>query len=372
MSKILVIEDESTLRSEVVQWLTLEGHQASGAADGVEGVESAFHDLPDLVICDISMPRLDGYGVLLELRANPATMNIPFVFVTARAAYDDVRQGMDLGADDYITKPFKRHELLEAVKTRLLKKEAQEELHRQELQEWQLALEAEREQRMLRAKLVAMFSHDFRNPLSGVLSSSSLLRKYYDRMDESRREAHFDRIEASVKQLVQMIDDMLIVSRMESGAFNLEPVQLDVTDFVEGIVKDFQMIHKDSCEITLESQLPGSYVIDHRLLRQIVTNLISNSVKYSPQDSTIRIFLTPADDSFDVTVTDEGIGRSEMEQDRLSNTSQLTANVGRGQGNGLGLAIVWQAVSVLGGSLEQEAHSGTGTTVTVHIPASAA
>src|SRR5690349_8908794 len=117
MTKILVIEDEKILREEVADWLMLEDYEAMSAEDGIAGVEAAFRHLPDLIICDITMPRLDGHGVLLELRANSTTADIPFIFVTARASYEDVRTGMDLGADDYITKPFTRLELLTAIQT---------------------------------------------------------------------------------------------------------------------------------------------------------------------------------------------------------------------------------------------------------------
>src|SRR5260221_10488792 len=120
MTKILVIEDEAILRGEVAEWLTFEGYDVISAGDGVAGVECAFRDLPDLIISDITMPRLDGYGVLLEMHANAATAHIPFILVTARASHDDIRQGMALGADDYITKPFSRLELLQAVQARLV------------------------------------------------------------------------------------------------------------------------------------------------------------------------------------------------------------------------------------------------------------
>jgi len=122
MTKILVIEDETILREEIVEWLTMEGYEAVGAEDGMAGVESALRYLPNLIVCDILMPRLDGYGVLFEVHANPATVNIPFIFLTAKAAHEDIRKGMGLGADDYVIKPFTRLDLLQAIQARLAKK----------------------------------------------------------------------------------------------------------------------------------------------------------------------------------------------------------------------------------------------------------
>ena len=187
MTRILVIEDETSLRNQVLEWLTLENYEAIGASDGEEGLQEAFREPPDLIISDITMPNLDGYGVLLELRANPSTSAIPFIFTTARATHDDIRTGMELGADDYITKPFTRVEFMNAIQARLNKKAIQDEGLQQKLGEWQQAIEHEREQRQFKAKLVAMFTHDFRNPLATILSSNNLLRNYGNRLDEERR-----------------------------------------------------------------------------------------------------------------------------------------------------------------------------------------
>ena len=121
MKKILVIEDEARTRSMFQECLETEGFQTFGAENGLVGVQQAQQYLPDLVICDIVMPKLDGYGVLTELRQFPATATIPFIFLTAKTAKNEHRQGMALGADDYLTKPSTVDELLEAVTTRLKK-----------------------------------------------------------------------------------------------------------------------------------------------------------------------------------------------------------------------------------------------------------
>ena len=124
MPKILIIEDETFLRHEVVEWLILEDYEALSAQDGVVGIETALREQPDLIVCDITMPRLDGYSVLSEIRGNSTTANTPFIFITARAAQDCIRKAMDLGADDYITKPFTRLEFLQAIQILLTKKVA--------------------------------------------------------------------------------------------------------------------------------------------------------------------------------------------------------------------------------------------------------
>ncbi|MEH2069391.1 MAG: EAL domain-containing response regulator [Nostoc sp.] len=121
MPKILIIEDEESVRENILDLLEAEDFETLGAANGKIGVHLAISEVPDLILCDMIMPELDGYGVLTVLRQDPMTATIPFIFLTAKSAKSDFRQGMDLGADDYITKPFTRAELLSAIMNRLEK-----------------------------------------------------------------------------------------------------------------------------------------------------------------------------------------------------------------------------------------------------------
>jgi len=120
MAKILVIEDEAELRTNVARLLKAEGFEVLTAENGAVGVDTAVALLPDLIICDISMPEMDGFGVLFSLRENVTTSHIPFIFLTASTRTYDRNFGVELGANDYITKPFKLQDLLEAVKKRII------------------------------------------------------------------------------------------------------------------------------------------------------------------------------------------------------------------------------------------------------------
>ena len=121
MRTLLIIDDHDDIRENIAEILSLAGYRTLSAENGKRGVEKAIQETPDLIICDIMMPELDGYGVLHMLRRNPATEYIPFIFLTAKTERSDFRKGMELGADDYITKPFDDLELLNAVETRLKK-----------------------------------------------------------------------------------------------------------------------------------------------------------------------------------------------------------------------------------------------------------
>lgn len=124
MKKILVIEDEGSVRANILELLELEDFHAIGAENGLIGIMWALEHLPDLIICDVMMPELDGHGVLKILRQDPITATIPFIFLTAMADKTDLRQGMELGADDYLTKPFTDTELLNSIAARFEKQKA--------------------------------------------------------------------------------------------------------------------------------------------------------------------------------------------------------------------------------------------------------
>ncbi|MCQ6959231.1 response regulator [Mucilaginibacter aquariorum] len=131
--KVLIIEDNNDIRENVVEILQLAGYEAFEAPNGKAGIELALSQSPDIILCDIMMPELDGYGVLYMLNKNPATAAIPFIFLTAKAERVDLRKGMEMGADDYLTKPFDDIELLNAIETRFKKQELQKEFYSQSL-----------------------------------------------------------------------------------------------------------------------------------------------------------------------------------------------------------------------------------------------
>jgi len=368
MTKILVIEDEFPLRQEMVEWLTFENYEVMEAGDGVEGVNAAVLNPPDLIVCDISMPKLDGYGVLLDIQANSALESIPFIFLTAKTTHEDIRKGMQLGADDYLTKPCSRTELLDAITVRLEKKAEHDRERQNQLNAFKEALSTEQEKRLVQAKLVAMFSHDFRNQLMVIRASAILVHDYADRLTAQRRSERLKAIEKSTDVLLEMIDDMLNMAQLDTGSFETKLRPLDVNQFITDIIDEFQTAPGEKHPIHFKSRFYETVLVDSHLLRKIASNLISNAIKYSPAESEIVVMLDKDQKHYVFCVQDHGIGIPESDLVQLSNTFYRGSNVGNIQGTGLGLAIVNQAASLLDGAIKIESKVGLGTTVTVTLP----
>jgi signal transduction histidine kinase len=184
-----------------------------------------------------------------------------------------------------------------------------------------------------------------------------------------RRLKHMTRIEAAGNQLLQMLDDMLVIAQMDAGKLDFDPELLPITQFLEQIVEEFQVLHSTTHQILFESDFTITVQADPRLIRQIVVNLIANAIKYSPLGGEIRIVFSGNErQQFVFTVHDQGIGIPEDDQEHLFDAFQRGSNVSNLPGTGLGLAIVKQAVDRHGGSVHLESQSGHGTSISVVIP----
>ncbi len=171
MTQILVIEDDPLVRNNLEDILVLEDFQVISACNGVEGLEKARHSLPNLIICDIMMPELDGYGVVRALREEPSTQNIPFIFLTAKADRADQREGMNLGADDYLTKPFRPQDVINAIKSRLARHafgQLQHRVNEQRQETLKRQIDEQSQLSDLKEGLLNQLTEDLREPLSNI------------------------------------------------------------------------------------------------------------------------------------------------------------------------------------------------------------
>jgi PAS domain S-box-containing protein len=231
------------------------------------------------------------------------------------------------------------------------------------------ALQRERELGELKARFVSMASHEFRTPLATIQSSSDLIKKYHRRMDEADILDSLDMIQNQVQHMAAMLNDVLTVGRSESGQLAFQPEQVDIVELCQQIVVEVQSACKEPHPIEWSYQCETTtFVVDKKLVRQIVVNLLSNALKYSPVESSVRFELTCQPEELILRVADEGIGIPEEDQERLFQAFHRAGNVGAVSGTGLGLAIARHAVDLHGGEIVCESEVGAGTTFTVTLP----
>lgn len=234
------------------------------------------------------------------------------------------------------------------------------------------ALARERELNDLKTRFVSMVSHEFRTPLTAVLSSAELLEHYGARFSEEKRLTHLRRIQATVQRMTGLLDDVLLVSRSEAGQFAFEPIPLNFADFFQEIVEEFQLgmgaQHHLVMELTGMGEGEAPPLMDGRLLHHILRNLISNAIKYSPAGSTVQVAARRESDRVIIRVTDQGIGIPADDMTHLFEPFHRADNVGSIAGTGLGLNIARRAVELHRGTMAVESVEGQGCTFIVDLP----
>ncbi|WP_071189704.1 response regulator [Trichormus sp. NMC-1] len=215
MSLILVIEDETQIRLNLQEILELGDFSVITAADGTIGLQLAKSKNPDLIICDIMMPGLNGYEVLQELRQDPQSADIPLIFLTAKIGRNDLRQGMGLGADDYITKPFEPFEILQAVTARLerhsisnqayLKESHKSETLQQEIKKNRTELQNSQQLAQIRGNVLGKLSEELRNPLSSINMAIHMLKQA---KNEEDREKYLSILKEAYTQEIEILKEV--------------------------------------------------------------------------------------------------------------------------------------------------------------------
>jgi PAS domain S-box-containing protein len=252
----------------------------------------------------------------------------------------------------------------------LILQEALQELERSQ-RELSEALDKERQLNEIKSRFVSMASHEFRTPLSTVLSSAALLSRYTQTDEQDRRDKHIRRIKDSVKQLNTLLEDFLSLGKLEEGKVLVEPGGFNVKEFLDEVVEEMRPLAKDGQQIDFDYSGSDGFISDKRLLRNILINLLSNAIKFSPDKATILLQATHTKEGgLSLSVKDEGIGISEEDQQHLFSSFFRGGNALNIEGTGLGLHIVRRYADLLHGSVRLESALGKGTRVTLEIPGS--
>ncbi|GAB3946013.1 hypothetical protein GCM10028805_16050 [Spirosoma harenae] len=230
------------------------------------------------------------------------------------------------------------------------------------------ALAAERELGELKSRFVSMASHEFRTPLSAVLTSASLIEKYPNTDQQDKRLRHIHRIKSSVNHLNDILEEFLSVGRLEEGRVEATWSRFNLPELITSVVTDLGDMLKSGQRIDTQFDCPKPVYSDPSLLRKIIVNLLSNAIKYSAENQTVHITARCEETSFLLTVRDEGIGISAEDQTHLFERFFRAKNATNFAGTGLGLHIVAQYVNLLGGTIELSSQLGEGTIVSLTFP----
>jgi K+-sensing histidine kinase KdpD len=362
MTKIAVIEDEAIVRETIIERLTEAGYEVASAENGLLGIDVIREQLPDLVLCDIMMPNLGGFGVLEYVRKDPQTALIPFIFLSALSDKSDLRKGMLSGADDYLTKPFTREELLNAVEVRLRKKES-----------FDSNLQSTMEQ--IRDSLSLSLPHEFLTPLNSILGLSALLRDHRKDFGSEEVEEMLGSIHAAGQRLLRLVQNYLRFAELESlrhDAERRDDLLREHFAFPDRVTKETaaQIARQAGRQKDVIVQVEAAGLqIGVRNFEKIVEELTDNACKFSLDGTRIEITGQKIDGFFEMTVMDRGRGMSQQQIQSIGAYRQFERSEYEQRGVGLGLAIVHAIVDLHGGMLRIDSETGKYTAATVLIPA---
>ena len=361
-ARVLIVDDNADMRVYLGRLLGARW-EVETAQDGVVALEHIGHSVPDLVIADVMMPVLDGFGLLKAIRTTAAFAKLPVMLLSARAGEEASSEGLRAGADDYVIKPFSARDLLARVESRL----AQARLHAAERQAREIAEQANR----ARDVFFTMLSHELRTPLMAVLAWTALLKD--NRLDPSEAVHALELIERNARVQRRLVDDLLDISRIVTGRLRIDPRPVASLAQMVGMVVDSFRPAALAKNLTVETALEaGAGVVngDSERLQQVVWNLLSNAIRYTPPGGRIQLRYARHGDQIELLVRDSGQGIPPEALPHLFERYWQGRNgERRSQGLGLGLAIAHRIIELHGGNIAAASDGdGLGATFTVTLP----
>lgn len=363
MNKILVIEDEVELLVNTVEALALAGYDVYQASDGLTGLQLIRQHCPDLVLSDIMMPGLDGYQLLKAVRQDTAFDTLPFVFITAVVERESVRRGMNLGADDYLTKPFTLDELLETVNSRMLAKARITGKQHQ----WQ----------QFKFQFSRLVAHELRTPLTVIKSSTELMAMMLEHVGSTEQDEILKALQEGGNRLQHLIEQLTYYTCLETGAISAKTLAINAfpTTSLELVMDAVQQARTAA---TRNPDLPiyidcGSEVVtlygDPNGLRHALAEVIINALNFSSPEGEVQISIGRTKQSLWICVTDQGPG---VETAHLPHLTEAFYQANRErqeqQGIGIGLYLSRQLLEMHGGELQLHSAPQQGMQIRMRLP----
>jgi signal transduction histidine kinase len=353
-SRVLVVDDNADLRQYLTKLLT-SAYEVTVATDGQAALDVIDDVQPDIVVSDVMMPRLDGFGLVRRLRANPETASIPVILLSARAGEESAIDGLDAGSDDYLVKPFSARELLARVRTHVDLARAR--------RAW--IAELERANRELDAFSYSV-SHDLRAPLRAIQGFSQVIASDYSKLFDDDGRDYLDRILGAVGKMTTMIDTMLELARISRAPMKRDSV--DLSTLARDVVADLRSADPArAVTVDIAENLVARG--DGALIRVALVNLIGNAWKYTSRarEARIEIGRHPADHPV-FYVRDNGAGFDTKRAVKLFAPFQRFHSATEFEGTGIGLATVQRVIARHGGRVWAEAAVGAGATFFFSLP----
>jgi len=378
---ILIVDDTPENLSILGEFLS--DYKVKVALDGPKALAVAFSDpKPDLILLDIMMPGMDGYEVCIKLKENSGTKDIPVIFISAMNEVADKVKGFQVGAVDYVTKPFQIEEVKSRINTHITLSELRNRLKNinQELEqkvvdrtaEFLIAKDKAEESNRIKSYFLALMSHELRTPMSGILGFSEALM---GELEDDGQKDFASMINQSAKRLHNTLDSILTFSNLESGKMKPKYTEFEVNEKIKGILR----VHEVSAQ---SKNLPLNFIsgvqdlkvkLDETMFEIIMNHLISNAIKYSNKGeiaTAIGIENIDGTQYFSLSVMDQGDGIPEDKQSVIfEEFRQVDEGRGRGfEGVGLGLSLVKRYIDLMNGKIELISKVKVGSTFIVKFP----
>jgi signal transduction histidine kinase len=357
--RVLVADDNADMRQYLVRLLAGQ-YQVMAVPDGMAALAAASGEPPDLVLSDVMMPGLDGFGLLKELRADPGTRDVPVIMLSARAGEESRIEGIDAGADDYLVKPFSARELRACVSARLQIAQVRRQTE-----------QALREADQKKDEFLGVLAHELRNPLAPIRNGLQIMK--LAKNDAVAAEQARGMMERQLNQMVHLIDDLMDLTRISRGMITLQKTRMPIAAAVRDAVESSRpLIEQQGHDLTLDVPDEPIYVdADETRLSQVIANLLNNAAKYTNRGGCIRLAVERRGNEVAVGVEDNGVGiPAHMLPTVFDMFTQVDRSLEKAQGGlGIGLTIVKRLVEIHGGTIAAESGGhGMGSRFIVRLP----